>query len=66
MRAAIVGGGWAGLAAAVELARSGARVTVFEAARQLGGRARSVETHGQRLDNGQHIFWSAPIAKRCA
>jgi uncharacterized protein with NAD-binding domain and iron-sulfur cluster len=59
MRAAIVGGGWAGLAAAVELARSGAQVTLFEAARQLGGRARSVETHGQRLDNGQHLLIGA-------
>jgi squalene-associated FAD-dependent desaturase len=59
MRAAIVGGGWAGLAAAVELARSGAQVTLFEAARQLGGRARSVEAHGQRLDNGQHLLIGA-------
>ena len=59
MRAAIIGGGWAGLSAAVELAKAGVRVTVFEAAKQLGGRARSVEVQGQRLDNGQHILVGA-------
>jgi squalene-associated FAD-dependent desaturase len=59
MRAAIVGGGWAGLSAAVELAQAGVRVTLFEAAKQLGGRARSVEVQGQRLDNGQHILLGA-------
>ena len=59
MRAAIIGGGWAGLAAAVELLGAGIGVTVFEAARQLGGRARSVETQGRRLDNGQHLLIGA-------
>ena len=59
MRAAVIGGGWAGLTAAVELAQAGFRVTVFEASRQLGGRARSVEMHGHRLDNGQHILIGA-------
>ena len=59
VKAAVVGGGWAGLAAAVELARTGFQVTVFEAARQLGGRARSVRTQGQLLDNGQHILIGA-------
>lgn len=56
---AVIGGGWAGLAAAVELVAAGAEVTVFEAAKQLGGRARSVETHGHRLDNGQHMLLGA-------
>lgn len=59
MKVAVVGGGWAGLAAAVELSTAGAHVTVFEAARQLGGRARSVEIHGHTLDNGQHILIGA-------
>ncbi|HCV13201.1 MAG TPA: hypothetical protein DGC76_05795, partial [Candidatus Accumulibacter sp.] len=59
MKAAVVGGGWAGLTAAVELAQAGFRVTVFEAARQLGGRARSVELRGHCLDNGQHILVGA-------
>jgi len=58
-RVAVVGGGWAGCAAAVALADAGARVTLFEAARTLGGRARSVEARGRQLDNGQHIMLGA-------
>ncbi|RJG07930.1 FAD-dependent oxidoreductase [Noviherbaspirillum cavernae] len=56
---AVVGGGWAGCAAAVELSRKGHRVTLFEAARTLGGRARRVEIEGKVLDNGQHILLGA-------
>lgn len=56
---AVVGGGWAGCAAAVELARQGHHVTLFEAARTLGGRARRVEINGKTLDNGQHILLGA-------
>jgi squalene-associated FAD-dependent desaturase len=56
---AVVGGGWAGCAAAVELARSGCKVTLFEASRTLGGRARRVEIDGKTLDNGQHILLGA-------
>lgn len=56
---AVIGAGWAGLAAAVELAAKGIPVTVFEAGRSLGGRARLVERHGRRLDNGQHILSGA-------
>lgn len=58
-RVAIIGGGWAGLAAAVELCSAGARITLFEAARHLGGRARRVEVRGHSLDNGQHILIGA-------
>ncbi len=56
---AVIGGGWAGLATAVELCAAGARVTLFESARHLGGRARSVAINGQALDNGQHILVGA-------
>ena len=56
---AIIGGGWAGLAAAVELCTAGASVTVYEAAKRLGGRARSVAIDGRVLDNGQHILIGA-------
>lgn len=56
---AVVGGGWAGLAAAVVLAEAGYPVTLHEAARQLGGRARSVDWHGIRIDNGQHLMAGA-------
>ncbi len=56
---AVIGAGWAGCAAAVELANAGHRVTLFDAARTLGGRARAVEVDGKRLDNGQHILLGA-------
>ena len=59
MKVAVIGGGWAGLAAAVELTASGAEITLFEAGRVLGGRARGVEVDGRRLDNGQHILLGA-------
>lgn len=56
---AIVGAGWAGCAAAVQLARAGHKVSLIEASRSLGGRARGVELHGKLLDNGQHILLGA-------
>jgi squalene-associated FAD-dependent desaturase len=56
---AVIGGGWAGCAAAVALSKAGVRVTLFEAARTLGGRARCVPVHGKMLDNGQHILLGA-------
>lgn len=52
----IIGGGYAGMAAAVTLAESGIPVTVFESAKQLGGRARGVIHNDTQLDNGQHIL----------
>jgi len=58
-RVAIIGAGWSGLAAAVTLAERGVPVTVFEAARSLGGRARRVSIDGVDLDNGQHILIGA-------
>ena len=58
-RIAIVGGGWAGLAAAVWLARRGASITLFEAGREPGGRARLVSSGDGEIDNGQHILLGA-------
>ena len=58
-RVAILGGGYAGMAAAVELAAAGVAVTVFEAGRVLGGRARGVTLDGHALDNGQHLIIGA-------
>ena len=58
-RVAVVGAGYAGMAAAVTLAERGMHVTVFEAAAVLGGRARRIVSHGTELDNGQHIFVGA-------
>lgn len=56
---AVVGGGWAGCAAALTLAEAGVTVTLYEAARTLGGRARAVELEDAALDNGQHILLGA-------
>lgn len=56
---AIIGAGWAGLAAAVELCSSGVPVTVFEASHHPGGRARPVQLEGVEVDNGQHILIGA-------
>lgn len=56
LNVAIIGGGYAGMAAAVELAARGIPVTVFESAKQLGGRARGVSHNDTQLDNGQHIL----------
>lgn len=53
---AVVGGGYAGFAAAVSLAERGVSVTVFESAPQLGGRARGVGYRDTQLDNGQHLL----------
>ena len=59
VRVAIIGAGWAGLAAGVTLVQRGAQVVVFEASRHVGGRARQVELEGKMLDNGQHILVGA-------
>ena len=56
---AVIGGGWAGCAAAVTLARAGVPVALFEAAPVLGGRARRVARAGLPLDNGQHLLLGA-------
>jgi len=58
-RVAVVGGGWAGLAAAVELTAAGRAVTLFEAGRVPGGRARAINLDGRRVDNGQHLLLGA-------
>jgi squalene-associated FAD-dependent desaturase len=60
-RVAIVGAGWAGIAAAVTLADAGHDITVFEMAPQPGGRARSVSgpDADHPFDNGQHILIGA-------
>jgi squalene-associated FAD-dependent desaturase len=54
----IVGGGFAGLAAAVALADAGVSVHVVEARPTLGGRANAFRdpATGERIDNGQHIL----------
>ncbi len=56
---AVIGGGYAGMACAVELADRGTDVTVLEASRTLGGRARRVDVRGLALDNGLHLLLGA-------
>jgi len=60
----IVGGGIAGLLAAVELARGGARVTVFEAAGAFGGRARTRQADGFFLNQGPHALYLGGAFRR--
>ena len=63
LNVAVIGAGWAGCAAAVQAVRLGHQVTLFEASRTPGGRARRVDIkhNGQALalDNGQHILIGA-------
>jgi phytoene dehydrogenase-like protein len=55
----IVGGGIAGLAASIYLARAGRRVTIFEKRRQLGGRAITHLRKGFRFNLGPHAVYRA-------
>jgi squalene-associated FAD-dependent desaturase len=55
-RIAIVGGGLAGIAAALDCADAGAAVTLLEVRPRLGGAAYSFEREGLAVDNGQHVF----------
>ncbi len=61
--AAVIGAGWAGCAAAAELAAHGVSVTLLEASDELGGRARRLPLelagHWHVLDNGQHLLLGA-------
>jgi squalene-associated FAD-dependent desaturase len=52
----VIGGGLAGIAAALDCAAAGAEVTLVEVRRRLGGAAYSFERDGMHLDNGQHVF----------
>ena len=56
----IIGAGMAGLSAAVSLAQSGIRATLYEAGPAAGGRCRSYfdKALGVRLDNGNHLLLS--------
>ena len=53
----IVGGGVAGLAASIYLAKAGKTVTIFEKKRQLGGRAITHLRHGYRFNLGPHAVY---------
>jgi squalene-associated FAD-dependent desaturase len=55
-RVLVVGGGLAGITAALDCADAGAEVTLVEVRRRLGGAAYSFERDGLMMDNGQHVF----------
>jgi squalene-associated FAD-dependent desaturase len=62
LQIAIVGAGWAGLAAAITATQNGHQVTLLEASKFWGGRARSIQPNfadHPPLDNGQHILIGA-------
>jgi squalene-associated FAD-dependent desaturase len=60
----VIGGGLAGIAAALDCAAAGAEVTLVEVRRRLGGAAYSFERDGMHLDNGQHVFLRCCAAYR--
>ncbi|HEX4563732.1 MAG TPA: hydroxysqualene dehydroxylase HpnE [Solirubrobacteraceae bacterium] len=55
-RVAVIGGGLAGITAALDCADAGAEVTLLEVRRRLGGAVYSFERDGMQIDNGQHVF----------
>jgi squalene-associated FAD-dependent desaturase len=61
---AIVGGGLAGVSAALTAADAGARVVVFEKRSHLGGAASSFRRNDVELDYGQHVFLRCCTAYR--
>lgn len=63
-RVTIVGGGLAGITAALDCAAAGAEVTLVEVRRRLGGAAYSFEREGLEMDNGQHVFLRCCLAYR--
>jgi squalene-associated FAD-dependent desaturase len=55
-RVAVVGGGLAGITAALRCADAGCEVTLFEARPKLGGLTHSFQRGELSVDNGQHVF----------
>jgi len=55
-RVVVVGGGLAGISAALAAADGGASVTLLERRRRLGGLTWSFQRKGHQFDNGQHVF----------
>jgi hydroxysqualene dehydroxylase len=64
LRVGIVGGGLAGIAAALRAADGGANVTLIERRPHVGGLTNSIERDGFSFDNGQHVFLRCCTAYR--
>jgi squalene-associated FAD-dependent desaturase len=62
--AAVIGGGVAGITAALDIAERGIAVTLLDVRPRLGGAAYSFERDGLQLDNGQHVFLRCCTAYR--
>jgi squalene-associated FAD-dependent desaturase len=60
----VIGGGVAGIVAALDCAAAGASVTLVEVRPRLGGAAYSIERDELWLDNGQHVFLRCCTAYR--
>jgi squalene-associated FAD-dependent desaturase len=63
-RVIVIGGGLAGITAALDCAAAGAEVTLLEVRRRLGGAAYSFHREGLEMDNGQHVFLRGCLAYR--
>jgi squalene-associated FAD-dependent desaturase len=63
-RIVVIGGGLAGISAALDCAAAGASVRLVEVRRRLGGAAYSFEREGLQMDNGQHVFLRCCVAYR--
>jgi squalene-associated FAD-dependent desaturase len=63
-KVAVIGGGLAGITAAIALAESGADVTLLEARPRLGGATCSFHRDGLIVDTGQHVFLGCCSAYR--
>jgi hydroxysqualene dehydroxylase len=55
-RVVVIGGGLAGMSAALGVADAGAEVTLLESRHRLGGLTWSFRRKGLSFDNGQHVF----------
>jgi uncharacterized protein with NAD-binding domain and iron-sulfur cluster len=64
VKAVVVGGGLAGITAAIALAQAGAEVTLLEAKPRLGGATMSFTRDGLAIDTGQHVFLRCCTAYR--
>jgi hypothetical protein len=60
----VIGGGLAGITAAIALSEMGASVTLAEARPRLGGATTSFSRGGLMVDNGQHVFLRCCVAYR--
>ena len=64
VKAVVIGGGLAGITAAVALGKAGHEVTLLEAKPRLGGATMSFTRDGLVVDTGQHVFLRCCTAYR--